>query len=168
MEFLGLPTQVSKAPDSSSPLKICVYAPAHICSVHPQADTHGYTETSVWHAHTQAQTYIHALRHTQTYRRTCRAHDGVLFAHTRRLKSLANLSVVKATAHSALCCCSNVNSYNPSFGNSRGGVRSSHNSSCQSHPDSHTLRDSASPPHSHVGCHLAFPIEYNQRDRSSF
>lgn len=142
----------------------------HTYAVYIHRQTHMGTQRHLFgmHTHRHKPIYMHSGTHTQTYRRTCRAHDGVLFAHTRRLKSLANLSVVKATAHSALCCCSNVNSYNPSFGNSRGGVRSSHNSSCQSHPDSHTLRDSASPPHSHVGCHLTFPIEYNQRDRSSF
>lgn len=79
-------------------------------------------ETLVWHGHTQAQTYSHALRHTHTHTnmQARRAHDEVLFQHTW-LKSLANLNVVKATAHPALCCCSNVNSHNPSLKNSVGG-----------------------------------------------
>lgn len=136
----------------------------HTHAMHICRQTHMGTQRHLFGMHT----HMHSGTHTQTYRQTCRAHDGVLFAHTRRLKSPANLSVVKATAHSALCCCSNVNSHNPSFGNSTGGVRSSHNSSCQPHPDSHTL--DIPPPHPTPvwAGHLEFSTECNQRDRASF
>lgn len=140
----------------------------HATHIHSQIHMGMQRHLFGMHTHRHKPIHMHSGTHTKTYRQTCRAHDGVLFAHTRWLKSPANLSVVKATAHSALCCCSNVNSHNPSFRNRTGGVRSSHNSSCQPHPDSHTLKIPPLPPTPMWAGHLEFSTECNQRDRTPF
>lgn len=72
--------------------------------------------------HTGTNLYTCTQEHTKKnhIHTDIQTHDEVLFTHRSRLKSLANLrGVVKATAHPALCCYSNVNSHNPSFGNSK-------------------------------------------------
>ena len=134
MKFPGLPTQVQVLVELRflQPSKnMCVCTCTHVeCT-----STCSHTYATNIHMHTwvhrdiclacttQAQTYTHALRHTHKNRQTDMQGPrwSVIHAHTRRLKSLANLSVVKATAHSALCCRSNMNSHNPSFGTNRGG-----------------------------------------------